>query len=201
MRQPSSNRGGARKKTGYNSTPRSQRYRYVSAGARLGNDSTHSAVGPLEPSRRRRKNRGQVGQLAASHKLHRHYFGVNQSTIAELRGLPDAKRWYAVIRGHVPGIYRGWPSVWPQVDEFTDARCYRFKSVDEAIECFMRYRRGEMIHPKDSTMESRGEIKAYTDGVFFGERSASDELAVCVDGGGIGNCFLAGGSSEKDKMK
>ena len=35
-------------------------------------------------------------------------------------------------------------------------------------------------------------------GVFFGERSASDELAVCVDGGGIGNCFLAGGSSENE---
>ena len=32
--------------------------------------------------------------------------------------------------------------------------------------------------------------------VFFGERSASDELAVCVGGDGIGNCFLAGGSSE-----
>ena len=83
------------------------------------------------------------------------------------------KRWYAVVRGRVPGVYDRWDDAWAKTDGYTEARPYRTYSRQEAVETFMRWSRGSQVHPVSSTMAQRGESVAEFADTFLGLEGAS----------------------------
>ena len=89
--------------------------------------------------------------------------------------------WYAVVRGHVPGVYANWDDAKAQTNRFTESRPYKARSRGEAIEIFMRWSGGAQLHPASSTMASRGESLDEYAGAFLGLEGAKVIRARAVE--------------------
>ena len=69
--------------------------------------------------------------------------------------------WYAVVRGHNPGLYNNWADVQEHIRlslaaDIRDPRAYRYKDRTQALEGFLRWWNGRRVYSSASTMQDRG---------------------------------------------
>ncbi len=91
------------------------------------------------------------------------------------------KKWYAVRKGKVPGIYTEWPKAEAQVKGFPGARFKGFASEQEA----QLWLEGKPVEQKESenrkrTTKPQNKVAAPQDGF-------EDDIVVYTDGGAINN--------------
>jgi len=91
------------------------------------------------------------------------------------------KKWYAVKRGRVPGVYTDWPKAEAQVKGFAGARFKGFPSEQDA----QLWLEGKLVEEKSpagkkKTARAKSETVAPRDG-------SEDNIVIYTDGGAINN--------------
>ena len=127
---------------------RNARYAFLSARGRGNEDTSSNSFRELAYKSKQRTKRHPP---TASGR-------ISPASSTSSKGKRKKKqRWYAVVRGHVPGVYSHWDEAWAQTNGYTDGRPYKMNTRQEAVEEFMRWYAGARVHPVSSTMASRGE--------------------------------------------
>ena len=148
---------------------RGARYAFTSASSRRddSNISGHSLHEMASASGGKRANNRQTQPFSANTRSS----GTSRKK-KKTKSRTLKKRWYAVVRGHVPGVYDDWQIAWAQTDGFSEARPYKASTRQEAVEIFMRWHAGYQLHPTSSTMAQRGEIIGEFANSFLGSVGA-----------------------------